>query len=361
MSWERDDEAVTDAGYPYEVRRWTRGTALEDAPVVFRGERDDISAGAGFDPVGQRHTAWRSVDFFDVHTYRLGAGGQWLRYDVPAHVVVGFWHGWLVLEPRLDWACEGALHAGGSLLAIREDAFLAGSRTFATLFAPGPSTSACTWTHTHTTLIASWLDDVRNRTQLWQPAQDAAGEWQWTSRAFDWPKEAEIDIEPVESTLNDEIFVDVDTFLDPPECWLADLADRAADAASRRVLLDRPPVQFDASELVVRRAVARSRDGTEVPYTLIGPRDALDGATVLAVGLRRFRDSIPNLPACRPTATRSASPGSNAAAWRRGGVRAHPAAAANSVRAGIPTRSASIASVRSTISARWPSIWPPAA
>ncbi len=281
VSWERDEDAVTDAGYPYEVRRWTRGTPLEAAPVVFRGERDDINAGAAFDPIEQRHTAWRSVDFFDLHTYRL-ADGEWQRYDVPAHVVVGFWQGWLILEPRLDWDCEGTRHAGGSLLAIREDVFLSGARGFTTLFAPTASTSACTWTHTHTTLIASWLDDVRNRTELWEPAQDAAGAWHWASRPFAWGGEAEIDIEPVEPTLNDEIFIDVDTFIDPPECWLADLADVVDGAApavpaEHRVLLDRPPVQFRADDLVVRRAVAHSRDGTAVPYTLIGARDALDG------------------------------------------------------------------------------------
>jgi prolyl oligopeptidase len=307
VSWERDEDSTTEAGYPYEVRRWTRGTALDEAPVVFRGEPDDISAGAAFDPIEQRHTAWRSVDFFDLHTYRLDAAGEWRRYEVPAHVVVGFWHGWLVLEPRLDWDCEGVLHAGGSLLAIREDAFLAGSRSFTTLFAPGPSTSACSWTHTRHTLIASWLDDVRNRTLLWQPQQQENGGWSWTSRPFAWSGEAEIDLEPVEPTLNDEVFVDVDTFLDPPECWFADLADQAEDAAARRVLLDRPPVQFEASALVVRRAVARSRDGTEVPYTLIGPRDALDGETDAQGATRRIARpcllsgyggfAIPNLPA----------------------------------------------------------------
>lgn len=276
VSWDRGEASSTAAGYPYEARRWVRGTPLEDAPVVFRGEPDDISAGAWFDPIDGRHVAWRSVDFFDAHAYRLTDAGEWARYDVPTHVEVGFWEGWLVLEPRLDWHCDGVRHAGGSLLAIREQAFLAGSREFATLFEPGPSTSACTWTHTRTMLIASWLDDVHNRTMLWQPRQADDGTWQWDARPFVWPTDAQIDIEPVESTVNDDVYVDVDTYLDPPECWLADLADRADDAPSRRVLLDRPPVQFDATGLVVRRASARSRDGTVVPYTLIGPRDALD-------------------------------------------------------------------------------------
>lgn len=182
VSWDRGEAHATAAGYPYEARRWVRGTALADAPVVFSGEPDDISAGAWYDPIDRRHVAWRSVDFFDAHAYRLTDAGEWARYDVPTHVEVGFWEGWLVLEPRLDWDCDGVRHAGGSLLAIREQAFLAGAREFTTLFAPRPTTSACTWTHTRTTLIASWLDDVHNRTMLWQPRQADDGSWTWDAR-----------------------------------------------------------------------------------------------------------------------------------------------------------------------------------
>ncbi|MFP3747720.1 S9 family peptidase, partial [Achromobacter sp. SIMBA_011] len=87
----------------------------------------------------------------------------------PAHVAVGAWHGWLMLEPRLDWTIGTHTYAGGSLLAIREDAFVAGERTFTPLFTPTPVTSACDWTNTKNVLIVSWLDDVQSRTMLWQP------------------------------------------------------------------------------------------------------------------------------------------------------------------------------------------------
>ena len=97
--------------------------------------------------------------------------------------------------------------------------------------------------------------------------------------------------------------MDVDTYLDPPECWLADLADRADDAPSRRVLLDRPPVQFGAAGSFVR-ASASPQDGTIVPYTLIGPRDALDVGKPTVPRVSRGRAccramaafAIPNLP-----------------------------------------------------------------
>lgn len=266
-------KALTRSGYPREVRRWTRGTRLADAPVVFRGEFDDISVEGDYDPVEKRHDVVRSVDFFDSFTYRLDEHDQWQRYDVPSHVAVGAWHGWLLLEPRLDWTLGEDTWAGGSLLAIREDAFLAGERKVTPLFTPTPVTSACDWTNTQNVLIVSWLDDVQSRTMLWQPQQQD-GAWTWQSRLFPARASSQVDVSPIEDTLNDEVFVDVDDYLLPPEYWLADLAQQDLQSWE---LLDRWPTQFDAAPLAVIRSHARSADGTMVPFTVVGPRAALEG------------------------------------------------------------------------------------
>ncbi|MGF6599491.1 prolyl oligopeptidase [Paraburkholderia sp. GAS448] len=282
VGWDNGEATLTRSGYPREVRRWTRGTALADAPVVFAGEFDDIGVEAHYDPVEMRHSAVRDVDFFDSHTYWPDASGTWQRYDVPPHVAVGGWHGWLLLEPRLDWDCNDAHYPGGALLAIRETEFLAGSRRFVPLFIPTPLTSACDWTHTRNILIVSWLDDVQSRTRLWQPRQTAEGGWQWESRMFPSREDApaaQVDVSPIESTLNDEVYVDVDDYLQPPEYCLADLAKEDLSAWE---LLDRWPTQFDAQPLTVTRGHARSKDGTRVPYTIVGARSILEARTSTA-------------------------------------------------------------------------------
>ncbi|WP_322043230.1 prolyl oligopeptidase family serine peptidase [Paraburkholderia sp. J67] len=275
VGWDHGKKTLTRSGYPREVRRWSRGTRLADAAVVFRGEFDDISVEGDYDPIEQRHDVVRSVDFFDSYSYRLDARGQWQLYDVPSHVAVGAWHGWLLLEPRLDWTLDARTYAGGSLLAIREDAFVAGDRNVTVLFAPTPVTSACDWTYTKNVLIVSWLDDVQSRTMLWQPAE-ANGAWTWQSRLFPTRASSQVDVSPIEDTLNDEVFVDVDDYLLPPEYWLADLAQQDLQTWE---LLDRWPTQFNAQPLTVIRSHAYSVDGTRVPFTVIGPRDALEGST----------------------------------------------------------------------------------
>ncbi|CAH2790715.1 MAG: Serine proteases of the peptidase family S9A [uncultured Paraburkholderia sp.] len=263
VGWDNGRKSLTRSGYPREVRRWTRGTALADAPVVFRGAHSDIGVEAHYDPVEKRHTVVSSVDFFDSHTYYLEmahgtpvAADAWRRYDVPSHVAVSGWQGWLLLEPWLDWHCRDVVYPGGALLAIREDAFMSGEREVTPLFMPTSQTSACEWTHTRNQLIVSYLEDVQNRTLLFAPTQSAGQTWQWQQRVFPSREDGQADVSPVESTLNDEVFVDTDDYLRPPAYWLADLA---RDDLNDWELLDRWPTQFDATRFTVTRGHAVSR------------------------------------------------------------------------------------------------------
>lgn len=276
VGWDNGRKTLTRSGYPREVRRWTRGSALAEAPVVFKGAFGDIGVEAHYDPIERRHRVVSSVDFFDSHTYYLDsvdgvADDAWQQYDVPSYVAVGGWQGWLLLEPRLDWDFNGVRYPGGALLAIREAAFLRGERDVVPLFTPTSQTSACEWAYTRNHLIVSYLEDVQSKTALWIPSQAADQAWHWHQRLFPSRDGEEADVSPVEPTLNDEVFVDTDDYLQPPAYWLTDLTrDNLADWE----LLDRWPTQFDAAPFVVTRGHAVSADGTRVPYSVIGPRDA---------------------------------------------------------------------------------------
>ena len=41
--------SMTDSGYPRTVREWVRGTKVDDAPVIFEGEKSDISVSVYID------------------------------------------------------------------------------------------------------------------------------------------------------------------------------------------------------------------------------------------------------------------------------------------------------------------------
>ncbi|ASV98837.1 prolyl oligopeptidase family serine peptidase [Paraburkholderia aromaticivorans] len=270
LGWDNGATSVTRSGYPREVRRWSRGTPVTHAPVVFRAEFDDVSVGALFDPIDRRHALSVCVDSFDSDTYYLDDSRQWQRFEVPAHVAIGAWGGWLLLQPRLAWNCGGVVYAGGALLAIREAAFLRGERDCAPLFVPTPTTSGCDYAFTRHVLIVSYLDDVRQHTVLWQAKRSDAASWQWVAREFPSQENVQVGVAPIEPTMGDEAYVSVEDYLQPGCCWIVDLMQ---DDLTQWELIDRFPANFDAAPFAVTRAHAVSADGTRVPYTLIGPRE----------------------------------------------------------------------------------------
>lgn len=270
LGWDNGATSLTRSGYPREVRRWTRGTPVTKAAIVFRAEFDDVSVAAFFDPLDQRHALCVAIDSFDSDSYYLDESKQWQRFDVQAHVAIGAWDGWLLLQPRLPWHCDGGTYGGGTLLVIREAAFLRGERGFAPLFVPTPTTSGCDYAITQNVLIVSYLDDVQQRTVLWQAKHLDHATWQWISREFPTQANVQVGVSPIEPSMGDEAYVSVEDYLQPGACWIVDLTQ---DDLSQWELIDRFPANFDATPFTVTRAHAVSADGTRVPYTLIGPRE----------------------------------------------------------------------------------------
>ncbi len=233
--------AVTRSGYPREVRRWSRGTRLEDAPVVFRCEADDISASVLFDVKSRRHFAFRSITFDEGTTHWLD-GEQWQPYDVPLDADVYTWKGWLVIAPSRDWTVGGATHRGGCLIAIREAAFLEGERTFLPLFTPGPKTALAGFETGKTWAAISYADDLLTRTRFWQPpaideeiaALDGLGidPVAHTFRELPIDAGSETSAWFIDDMIDDTLFLTTHHYLEPPTLWLSDA--RAADLGERR-------------------------------------------------------------------------------------------------------------------------------
>ena len=265
---------MTTSGYPRTVRLWRRGTPLEEATLVFEGEPGDVGTFARHSrvPGFERTIVQRAITFYTQHTYLvdgLGTPGQGLvRLDVPDSADVGFHREWLLVSLRDDWTVGGADHAAGSLLVILADDFLAGFRTFTTLFAPTPTTSLAglSWTRHHAVLNV--LDDVKNRLRVLTPPADGVGEWEPSAFPVDGGVLAigAGGVDPVES---DDVWVVTTGYLTPSTLSLATIKGGAAEQ------LKAAPSFFDATGLVTEQRFATSADGTRVPYFVVGRADQL--------------------------------------------------------------------------------------
>ncbi|TCK44352.1 prolyl oligopeptidase [Paraburkholderia sp. BL8N3] len=264
--------ALTTSGFPREARRWSRGTPLAGAPVVFEGKRRDVSAGADYDPLEKLHFASRAVTFFEtMHFWLDEAAGDWRQYDLPLHAEIEHWNGWLFVTPREAWSIGGEQHASGTLLVIRRDAFLAGARDFTVLFAPAGRNVLADIDFTKHWLIVSQMDDGSPRITLWRPPAEAGAAWE--ARAFRLPDASQSYVDAIDSERDDTVLIHVEHFLTPPSLYHADLG---ADAPW--TLLAQLPAQFDTAGLAAVRRHATAPDGEAIPYWLIGREAALAGS-----------------------------------------------------------------------------------
>ena len=293
---------MTTSGYPRTIRLWRRGTPLEEAEPVFEGEPADVLVTGWHSrvPGFERTVVQRAITFYTQHSYLVSGLGtadqRLLLLDLPESADVGFHREWLLVSLRDDWTVAEVEHRAGSLLAIPVNDFLAGFRVFATLFAPTPTTSLAglSWTRHHAVLNV--LDDVKNTLHVLTPPEDPAGEW--VRSAF--PAEGGVlaigagAVDPVDS---DDVWVVTTGYLTPSTLSLATVT--GPDAEPRPVeQLKAAPAFFDTDGLVVEQRFTTSRDGTRVPYFLVGsagqlhPEPGAEPAPTLLYGYGGFQISL---------------------------------------------------------------------
>jgi prolyl oligopeptidase len=278
--------SMTSSGYPRVVKRWRRGTPLQEAELVYEGHADDVAVGADHDPTSgyERDFVGRYLDFYRQELYLRGAAGDLVRIDIPEDAECNVHREWLLIRLRSSWTVGDLTYPAGALLAADFDAYLDGRRDLTVLFEPDDSTSlhSFTWTRKH--LIIVLLRDVRTQVHVCTP--DPSG---WRRRplagANDGDQISVVDTDPD----NDDSYLVTSTgFLQPPTL-------RLGTVGGEDEVLKREPVFFDPDGMEVRQFFVASADGTRVPYFVVGGLlDAAAAGPTLLTGYGGFE--IPLTP-----------------------------------------------------------------
>ncbi|MET4639436.1 prolyl oligopeptidase family serine peptidase [Mycetocola sp. 2940] len=282
---ELGENSMTTSGYPRIARRWSRGTPIEAAELVFEGAVTDVSVRAfrSHTPGYIRDFLWRAPTFYtsEVHVF---VDGEPRRIDVPDSAEIGYSRQWLLIELRDDWTPAGTTYRAGSLLAADFDGFLAGDRSFEVVFAPTPTTSlaGATWTRDH--LVLTVLDDVKSRVHVLTPTD--AG---WRRSDFPGaPEFATVQVSAVDPDENDLVWVISTDYLTPTTLSIATVGQ----AGALPVVLKSQPSFFDTAGLRIEQHFAVSDDGTRVPYFLVRGADAGEATPTLLYGYGGFEISL---------------------------------------------------------------------
>jgi len=277
---------VTESQYPFTTREWKRGTRIEDAPEIYRGDAKDVSAGAGLlrDAAGIVHgrVASRGVSFFENETY-VWHEGKWLKLDMPLKANLGgIIDGRILFSTDVEWKTGGMTFPADSILSADLAAFKAdpngAKKTL--VWKPGPRQTAQGNAITKDALYVSLLDNVRGRVLRF----DFAG-GKWNSSPVALPQNATVGIAAAADETGEVMFSSTD-FLTPSQLYFS-------DGTATPTVIKTSPSRFDAEGLAISQFEATSKDGTKIPYFVVAKKGVkLDGSTpTLLYGYGGFQSS----------------------------------------------------------------------
>lgn len=263
---------VTASGYPYIVKRLTRGQTLAQAVEIYRGDKSD--GGYGVDPAvlrdgqGRRLAVIiRPLDTFHHQTFVITPKGV-QRLAIPEKVdVVDLVDNRVILS--LDELWKG--HPAGSLVSVSRDALLANPQDLdpKPVWVPGPKDAQNGTTSTKNNLLMATLHNVQGRATVIKPASGG----QWKTQSLPLPNNLAIRWGSTDS-VSDNAFLSASGFLTPSTLYLSDTGKGTLEPIKTL------PAQFDATHDIVEQFEATSTDGTKVPYFVVHRKDIhYDGQT----------------------------------------------------------------------------------
>jgi prolyl oligopeptidase len=297
--------SMTKSSYPRITKEWTRGTPLASAKTVYEVRDDDLAVSAQRDltPGFERDFVTRTIDFYTSETFLRGRDEKLVKIDVPLDATVDAHREWLLVQLRTDWTVGGKTFKGGSLLATHFDDFMAGKRELVALFTPTDTVSLGSYSWTRHHLILDLLDNVVSRQEVLTP--NANGDWK-RAPLGGAPALSTVDAAGIDADASDDYFMTVTGYVTPTTLYYGTLGKGRAKPVKRM------PAFFDAKNRFVDQSFAVSKDGTRIPYFMVGPKNmTADGANpTLLYGYGGFE--VSEVPAYSGTVGR---------AWlERGGV-----------------------------------------
>lgn len=252
--------SLNTSGYARTVRLWRRGTPLAAAELVFEGaEREMGPAPAVIHrPEGTYAFVVNRPQFFREHLYLVEDDFTPSRLPLPDDFDFrGVLEGRVLGLLRSDW--NG--HTAGALIGVPLASLRAGGiEGVETIVAPSQRSAILGVSISGTRAYINMLDNVRGRLLTAWRGPDG-----WETHAVALPDNGSISV--ISRSLESDLaYVNFGEFLQPDTLYAI------ADSDAPRQIKSLPP-RFDSAPFGVEQRFARSRDGTEVPYFVVGAKN----------------------------------------------------------------------------------------
>lgn len=318
--------SLTDSGYPRQVKEWVRGTDIKDAPVVFEGEKEDVSVSAYVSDQRSRNggiyeVRQRALTFYTSKTWarkiefehllapddplRQGAASppDFVAVDVQEDAEIDLVGKLMMISLRSDWEpVPGSAFKQGSILYVDAETFLEKGSTaveYKVLFEPTERSASEYYTATQNYLIHSTLENVKSKLEFYKIEDSALVP---VGNKVE-PQIRDVSVSAIDAYDGDRLWFTTSSHVNPSilceaDASLVEKEDATPPEGFSDVYVKEKikslPHMYDSSDVTVTQGSATSKDGTEIPYFLIRKKDTkLDGKNpTLLYGYGGFEISL---------------------------------------------------------------------
>lgn len=253
--------SLTKSGYPRIVKTWRRGTALADAKPLLEGLVQDVAVRSFVDQDGGRAFPFlsRNVSFFENEYFHAPGLAAPKKLPLPLNAdLQGVLDGRAIFVLREPWVYRDKAYPLGSIVAYD----LAGGAA-ELAFAPNDAQSVEDVSIGKTGLVIQYLENVSGVAA--RLSRSKGGEWQ--SSKIPLPANGVIKIASAGGGTDDAL-LSFESLTEPLALYHVD-----AKNAVRQIFAT--PAVYDSADVVVEQRFATSKDGTRIPYFVMGRKSVL--------------------------------------------------------------------------------------
>jgi prolyl oligopeptidase len=291
-------DSLTDSGYPRTVREWVRGTKLEDAPIIFEGDKKDVSVGSWISDertfgggIWQCHS--RSLTFYTSKYWLAKLEYDHLlapeereqttlkdpvftELDIPEDAEMSLHGNLLIISLRSDWTpTSDDTYKSGSVVYCNLEDFLNNGKAnvkYHVLFQPTERTAYEYFTCTKNYVVLSTMDNVKSKLEFYKLGDN--GSSLTLVGADSTARIRDCSVRPIDATTSDEFWFTTSDYVTPSALFLADASkvetnDNKKDDVYIVEQVKSLPSQYDSANLITEQRTAISKDGTEIPYFIV--------------------------------------------------------------------------------------------
>ncbi len=269
VSTDFGSETLTESGYPRQTRVWARNTKLDKSPVVLNIDRKHMgSSGNTYHDGGQDMYILKDWKTFFSSKHYVLKGLEKHPIPVPeTSDLVGLINGHFIIQLRHDWKIDGSTFKSGSLFAVSKkvlDSSKVQKEDVKLLYQPNESSSLLSVSIIKGAILVNVLEDVRG--QVYEIKKKGSG----FDKAYKLPTKVKGDLKLVSTNdQSSDFFFQSADFLTPSTLYYWNSKIKKERIARQL------PAKFKSSGMTSKQMWAVSKDGTRVPYWLVGAKAAL--------------------------------------------------------------------------------------